>query len=340
MISRTLDAPQPARWQRELAAAITDPAELLARLQLDPALLGPARAAADTFALRVPASYLARMRPGDPHDPLLRQVLPLGAELASPPGYLTDPVGDLPAGRVPGLLQKYRGRALVITTGACAVHCRYCFRRHYPYAEAQLTPGRRAAILAALAGDPQIHEVILSGGDPLSLSDHRLADLVAALGDIPHIQRLRLHTRTPIVLPSRIDERLSKWLAASRLPMVFVLHANHPQELDSTVANALARLRHAGATLLNQAVLLRGVNDNAKVLVRLSERLFETGVLPYYLHLLDPVQGAAHFDVPVAQARALLGEVSSRLSGYLVPRLVREIPGAPAKVPVDLQLDP
>lgn len=338
MISRTLDASQPARWQRELAAAITDPAELLARLQLDPALLDPARAAADTFALRVPASFLARMRPGDAHDPLLRQVLPLGAELTSPPGYLADPVGDLPAGRVPGLLQKYHGRALVITTGACAVHCRYCFRRHYPYAEAQLTPSRRTAILAALAGDPQIHEVILSGGDPLSLGDNRLADLVAALGEIPHIRRLRLHTRTPIVLPSRVDGQLSKWLTASRLPMVFVLHANHPQELDSTVANALARLRQAGATLLNQAVLLRGVNDDAEVLVRLSERLFEIGVLPYYLHLLDPVQGAAHFDVPVARARALLGEISSRLSGYLVPRLVREIPGAPAKVPVDLQL--
>ncbi|HJO35728.1 MAG TPA: EF-P beta-lysylation protein EpmB [Gammaproteobacteria bacterium] len=338
MISRTPDAPQPARWQRELAAAITDPAELLARLQLDPALLEPARAAAATFALRVPASYLARMRPGDPHDPLLRQVLPLGAELTSPPGYLADPVGDLPAGRVPGLLQKYRGRALVITTGACAVHCRYCFRRHYPYAQAQLTPGRRAAILAALAGDRQIHEVILSGGDPLSLGDHRLADLVAALGEIPHLRRLRLHTRTPIVLPSRIDGQLSKWLAASRLPMVFVLHANHPQELDSTVASALARLRQAGATLLNQAVLLRGVNDDAETLVRLSERLFEIGVLPYYLHLLDPVRGAAHFDVPRARARALLAEISGRLSGYLVPRLVREIPGAPAKVPVDLQL--
>lgn len=338
MISRTPDAPQPTRWQRELAAAITDPAELLARLQLDPALLEPARAAAATFALRVPASYLARMRPGDPHDPLLRQVLPLGAELTSPPGYLADPVGDLPAGRVPGLLQKYRGRALVITTGACAVHCRYCFRRHYPYAQAQLTPGRRAAILAALAGDRQIHEVILSGGDPLSLGDHRLADLVAALGEIPHLRRLRLHTRTPIVLPSRIDGQLSKWLAASRLPMVFVLHANHPQELDSTVASALARLRQAGATLLNQAVLLRGVNDDAETLVRLSERLFEIGVLPYYLHLLDPVRGAAHFDVPLARARALLAEISGRLSGYLVPRLVREIPGAPAKVPVDLQL--
>ncbi|MDY6812479.1 MAG: EF-P beta-lysylation protein EpmB [Pseudomonadota bacterium] len=338
MISRTPDAPQPARWQRELAGAITDPAELLARLQLDPALLEPARAAAATFALRVPASYLARMRPGDPHDPLLRQVLPLGAELTSPPGYLADPVGDLPAGRVPGLLQKYRGRALVITTGACAVHCRYCFRRHYPYAQAQLTPGRRAAILAALAGDRQIHEVILSGGDPLSLGDHRLADLVAALGEIPHLRRLRLHTRTPIVLPSRIDGQLSKWLAASRLPMVFVLHANHPQELDSTVASALARLRQAGATLLNQAVLLRGVNDDAETLVRLSERLFEIGVLPYYLHLLDPVRGAAHFDVPLARARALLAEISGRLSGYLVPRLVREIPGAPAKVPVDLQL--
>ncbi|HHW76070.1 MAG TPA: EF-P beta-lysylation protein EpmB [Xanthomonadaceae bacterium] len=325
---------QAPRWQRELARAISDPAELLRELELDPALLPAARLAAARFPLRAPRGFVARMRKGDPHDPLLRQVLPLAAELAPAPGFVTDPVGDGAAQAAPGVLHKYHGRALLIVTGACAVHCRYCFRREFPYAEAHAGVGQWRSALAYLAGDASIREVILSGGDPLSLSDQRLGLLLAELDRVPHLKRLRIHSRQPIVLPERVDDGLLDLFARTRLQSVLVVHANHPREIDDTVRAALARLANAGVTLLNQSVLLRGVNDAAATLAELSEVLFAGRVLPYYLHLLDRVCGAAHFEVNESEASAIMEQLRQRLPGYLVPRLVREQPGQPAKIPV------
>jgi EF-P beta-lysylation protein EpmB len=330
MIPANIPLEQPS-WRAELARAVSDPAELVRLLDLDPALLPAARAAARAFPLRVPRGFVARMRRGDGADPLLRQVLPLGAELEEHAGFSTDPTGDLAAASAPGLLTKYQGRALLVATGACAVHCRYCFRRHFPYADENPRADGWRAALAAIQADPSIDEVILSGGDPLSLSDARLAELSAALAALPQLRRLRIHTRHPVVLPERVDDALLGWLAPLRLQKVVVLHANHAAELDAAVGAACARLRDAGATLLNQSVLLRGVNDDAGVLAALSERLFALGVLPYYLHQLDRVAGAAHFEVDDARALALHAELSARLPGYLVPRLVREVAGAPAK---------
>ena len=276
------------------------------------------------------------MRAGDPADPLLRQVLPLDAEDQLNPGFGKDPVGDLAALAGPGVLHKYQGRALMITTGACAIHCRYCFRRHFPYAEAQGRGADWTPVLDYLASDDSIEEVILSGGDPLALSDSRLAALAEGLDRIAHLQRLRIHTRLPIVLPERVDADLLAWLGTTRLKPVMVLHANHAQEFDADVDAALVLLRNAGVCLLNQSVLLRGVNDSVAALRALSERLFVAGVLPYYLHLLDRVQGAAHYEVAEAQARALLLELAAQLPGYLLPRLVREQAGATAKQLVSL----
>lgn len=325
MISRTAST-----WQRELASAIVRPGDLLERLGLahDPCVTD-----GGAFPLRVPEGFVRRMRPGDPRDPLLRQVLPVSAEDAVLPGDSPDPVGDLAALVTPGLLRKYHGRALLILTGACPLHCRYCFRRHFPYSEEGLAGGWDRA-LARIASDRSVSEVILSGGDPLTLSDAKLERLVERLSGIAHLTRLRIHTRTPIVVPSRVSDRLVAWLARSRLATVVVLHANHPAEVDATVATATARLRETGATLLNQAVLLRGVNDSLEALVGLSERLFEVGVLPYYLHQLDRVQGAAHFAVDDVTAGRLVEGLRARLPGYLVPRLVREEAGRPFKVPL------
>jgi L-lysine 2,3-aminomutase len=315
-----------------MAAAITSPRELVTELGLDPELIPAAIAAGSAFRLRVPRSYLARIRRGDPDDPLLRQVLPIGAELANTADYTPDPLGESAALRAPGLLQKYHGRALLIATSACAIHCRYCFRREFPYAEQTGESSRWSEALDEIAQDSSIEEIILSGGDPLSLSNSRLARLTDALQRIPHLRRLRVHTRQPVVLPSRVDAGLTQWLTKLRLPVVFVLHVNHPNEIDTDVRAACAQLRESGATLLNQSVLLRGVNDDSNVLAELSRRLFEVGVLPYYLHVLDRVRGAAHFDVPEERARLIAGQLAARLPGYLVPRLAREIYGAPAKV--------
>jgi EF-P beta-lysylation protein EpmB len=320
-------------WQRELSHAITQPDALISALGLDPALLTGARAGAGSFSLRVPRSYLARMRRGDARDPLLRQVLPLQDELREQAGYEPDPLQERTATRAPNLLQKYQGRALLITTQACAIHCRYCFRREFPYSDQHEEPGsgRWHAALEAIAADRAIEEIILSGGDPLSLADSRLRSLTDALQGIPHLRRLRVHTRQPIVLPSRVDQGLLAWLTSVRLPIVFVLHTNHANEIDADVRAACARLRGAGVMLLNQSVLLRGVNDDVETLAELSRALFESGVAPYYLHLPDRVRGTAHFDVPEATARHLVSELTARLSGYLVPRLVREVPGARSK---------
>lgn len=339
MITRSSPASQSStpRWQQEWAQGVSQVTELLALLELDLNLASTLAPAAAAFSMRVPHSFIRRMRRGDPHDPLLRQVLPMAQELRAVPGFIHDPVGDLAAMAQPGVLHKYAGRALLVTTGACAIHCRYCFRRHYPYAQAHAGQASWTPALDHLRADASIHEVILSGGDPLALSDTKLAQLAQALDEIAHLRRLRIHTRLPVVLPSRVDTPLLAWLSQGRLPRVIVLHINHAQELaDTEVVAALAALRRSGATLLNQAVLLRGVNDTAHALGALSEALFSAGVLPYYLHQLDRVQGAAHFEVPDAEALALLAEVRMRLPGYLVPRLVREVAGAPAKLPVEL----
>jgi EF-P beta-lysylation protein EpmB len=274
------------------------------------------------------------MRPDDPSDPLLLQVLPVKAERRRIPGFVPDPVGDTAARRAPALLQKYAGRALLMPTGACAVHCRYCFRRHYPYAEAGVRKARLHEALQALAQMRDVEEVILSGGDPLMLDDAELGALIAELAEIAHLRRLRLHTRLPVVLPSRITDALCGILADSPLRTVVVIHANHPAELYDSVRGALARLRGCAGTLLNQSVLLRGINDDADVLASLAEGLFEAGVVNYYLHQLDRVEGAAHFEVSDARALSLIEALRARLPGYLVPRLVREKPGASSKTPL------
>jgi EF-P beta-lysylation protein EpmB len=326
--------PRSADWKHALANAVRDAAELLAELDLPDTLLAGARDAAQDFPLRVPRGFVTRMRKGDPADPLLRQVLARAEERLDVPGFIADPVGDMDARRGAGVLQKYRGRALLVVTGACAVHCRYCFRRHFPYGAENAAQGEFQSALAVIAGDTDIHEVILSGGDPLMLDDERLAALVRQLAALPHVRRLRVHTRLPVVLPERVTAGLVTALTGTRLPCVIVIHANHADELDNTVAEALHALRHAGITLLNQAVLLAGVNDDVPTLAALSEALFAAGVLPYYLHMLDPVSGAAHFAVSEPRAAALLESLRGQLPGYLLPRLVREIPGAAAKTPV------
>jgi EF-P beta-lysylation protein EpmB len=329
----------PSTWQHELAGAITDPATLARALDLDPGLFVGAGRASELFALRVPLSFVDRMRRGDPADPLLRQVMPLAAELADLPGFGSDPLAERAAFRAPGLLQKYRGRALLIATGACAVNCRYCFRREFPYGEQLGNAGLNQA-LEVIAKDAGVEEVILSGGDPLSLSNGRLQAITERLAQIPHVRRLRVHTRLPVVLPSRVDAGLVDWLRRLPWPVVVVLHSNHGNEIDDSLRAACTRLRGAGATLLNQSVLLRGVNDSVAALADLSQRLFEAGVLPYYLHLLDRVRGAAHFDVPEVTAQRLVGELASVLSGYLVPKLVREVPGGPAKITLGPEFPP
>jgi EF-P beta-lysylation protein EpmB len=331
MIPVSLPSRQPPTWQRALQEAVTDPAELLDLLGLGPEWLEPARAAVRRFPLRVPRGFVARMRRGDPRDPLLLQVLPAAEELDDVAGYRMDPVGDLAARTGPGMLHKYAGRALLITTGACAVNCRYCFRRHFPYGDENASREGFAPALAAIGADPTITEVILSGGDPLTHSDRRLAALFEGLAAIPHVRRVRLHTRLPIVLPERIDAGFLRIWSAVRLQKITVVHANHAREIDDSVRAAIAGLRAADTTVLNQAVLLRGINDRVADLVELSDVLFGAGVLPYYLHVLDPVAGAAHFDLAEETARRLVGEVAARLPGYLVPRLVREEQGAPAK---------
>lgn len=329
-----LDRARP-QWQRELAESITDPRELLAALGLPAELADAGQRASQTFGLRVTRSFLARMRHGDVNDPLLRQVLPLGDELLEVAGYSPDPLEEGAARRAPQLLQKYAGRALLITTEACAIHCRYCFRREFPYSdpgsEGRIR-GRWSEALDLIARDESLEEVILSGGDPLSLSDARLTQLTDALANITHLRRLRVHTRQPVVLPSRVDAGLLAWLRTIRLPVVVVLHVNHANEIGDDVRAACAALRSAGVTLLNQSVLLRGINDDADTLQRLSVALIDAGVLPYYLHLPDRVRGTAHFDVDERVARELVDELTRRLSGYLVPKLVREVPGAASKL--------
>jgi L-lysine 2,3-aminomutase len=320
-------------WRQSLREAVTDPRELLGLLGLSQ--LAERLPAGDAgFPLKVPRGFVARMRHGDPRDPLLLQVLPRLAELDETWGFTDDAVGDLESVKAHGVLHKYAGRALLIAAGSCAVNCRYCFRRHFPYAGELAAAHAWRDAVACLAADASIREVILSGGDPLVLSTQKLTDFTDALRDLPHVIRLRIHSRLPVVLPERIDTVFCTWLTSLPLQRVVVIHANHPDELEAGVGAACARLREAGATLLNQSVLLRGINDDAGVLTDLSERLFSFGVLPYYLHQLDRVRGTAHFEVSDARGCELVDMLRARLPGYLVPRLVREVPGERAKRPL------
>ena len=325
---------QPAGWQAQWRDAVRDPAELLALLGLETLAARVSHAAMAQFPLRVPRAFVARMRHGDATDPLLRQVLPLDDEDRIVPGFALDAVGDGAAKAADGVIRKYQGRALLVATGSCAVNCRYCFRRHFPYAEETAARGQWQDAVTAIMADPGIEEVILSGGDPLSLSISKLADLTAQLAAIPHLKRLRIHTRLPVVLPARIDTEFTDWLATLPWPIAVVIHANHANEFDDEVDAALGRLRDAGAMLLNQAVLLKGVNDSVDALAALSERSFAAGVLPYYLHQLDRVQGIAHFEVADDVAIGLHRALMARLSGYLIPRLVREVAGDSGKRPL------
>lgn len=331
MIAEALAAPDStstvAAWQRELQESFRSPAALAAHLGLEPCPPHVPTA----FAFRVPRAFAARMRRGDPADPLLRQVWPAPAETHEASGFGPDPVGDLAAARGDGLLHKYHGRVLLTLTGACAVHCRYCFRRHFPYAGQTASRGAWTRVQEALHADPSIEEVILSGGDPLSLPDARLAAIADDLAAVPHLRRLRIHTRQPVVLPSRVDDALLAWLSRFPLPTSVVLHVNHANEIDAALMAACAALRRTGVHLLNQAVLLRGVNDSVADQTALSVALFDAGVVPYYLHLLDRVRGAAHFHVPEEAATTIMMQMRDRLPGYLVPRLAREDAGAGAK---------
>lgn len=317
-------------WQTLLAQAVKSTDELFTLLQIDPAQL-KTRTFTDNFPLRVPHGFVQRMNKGDSRDPLLLQVLPVQQETVATDGFLCDPLEELDSMPIPGLLHKYRGRALLTVTGACAIHCRYCFRRHFPYADANPTIDHWQPSIKYIERHPDITELILSGGDPLTLTDARLQSLTDGLASIDHLRTLRIHTRLPIVLPERIDTGLLSWLESQKLKVVIIVHCNHPNEIDAGVIEAMNQLSRAGVILLNQSVLLQEINDDATTLINLSESLFSARVLPYYLHQLDRVQGAAHFEVDTATARKLIAEVSASLPGYLVPRLVREIPGMPGK---------
>ena len=326
---------QPAPWQWQLKQAIRTPQQLLTALSIDVMPDEAVQAARRQFPLLVPQAFVEKMTQGDPNDPLLRQVWPAADELIEAEGYVSDPLQEHDA-QVPGLIHKYHSRVLLIVRGGCAVNCRYCFRRHFPYQDNKPTAHRWQPALDYILAKPQINEVILSGGDPLMANDEQLDQLLDRLEQIPHLKRLRIHSRLPVVIPDRLTTALCQRLARSRLKVTMVLHINHANEVDASLVNQLQPYRQAGIWLLNQSVLLAGVNDSAQVLCDLSEALAEADIQPYYLHLLDPVAGAAHFDVPEQTAKALMAELMKRLPGFLVPKLVREIAGKSSKTPIHL----
>lgn len=330
-ISNSIPVTEETDWQQLLSHTIDDPKELLDLLDLPLSFLNGAKQGNDLFSLKVPKPFLQRIEKGNPNDPLLRQVLPLDAESSDIPGYVTDPLAEMAANHSDGLIHKYHGRVLLILSGACAVNCRYCFRRHFPYQDNRLGSEQWQQVLEYLNADSSITEVIFSGGDPLATSDKRLCRMIADLEEIPHLKRLRVHTRLPIVIPQRVTSELTTLFAKSRFDIAMVLHANHANELDQQVEQASADLRAVGVTVLNQAVLLKGVNDSLTALTELSEKLFHFGILPYYLFTLDPVKGAAHFDIPDDKAVELHKKMQATLPGYLVPKLAREIPGERSK---------
>jgi EF-P beta-lysylation protein EpmB len=327
MIPLSSSKVQTISWQQQLAQAITDPVELIQILELPQTLASEALPAIASFPLKVTRDYLSCIHKGNLNDPLLRQILPVTSENQSHEGFVYDPVGDMKASPTPGLIRKYHGRALLITTPACAIHCRYCFRRHYPYQDSSAHRENFDKALELIARDKTLHEIILSGGDPLTLSDERLKTLIRKIEAIEHISTLRIHSRLPVILPDRITVSLTEMLDKSRLKAVLVIHCNHPNELSKKVLDRLGRLREKKITLLNQSVLLKDINTNANVLIELSHKLFSAGVLPYYLHTLDPVAGASHFHIDDKIAVKLHKTISEKLPGYLVPKLVREIAG-------------
>ena len=321
-------------WQQQLAASITKPEELLKLLDLELSYRATINSADIEFPFKVTRSFASRMAKRDIHDPLLRQVLPLVDELESSRGFSINPVGDLEAIVSPGILHKYHGRVLLIVTAGCAINCRYCFRREFPYKDGCFSPSHEQLGLEYINNNPDVNEVILSGGDPLVLNDSKLRSLIQKIAAIPHIVRLRIHTRLPIVLPSRITAELIETLTETRLQTVLVLHTNHPNELDREIASAIGRLADAKIALLNQSVLLKGVNDDAETLIDLSEALFSLNILPYYLHVLDKTKGTSHFEIPLAKAKSIQKRLRQKLSGFLVPRMVWEKQGEAYKVPL------
>ena len=330
---------QQSKWRTILQKSTRDPQALLAELGMAAGRVRISQTAVDKFPLRVPGGFLARIRPGDIHDPLLRQVLPLAEEDETTAGYSSDPLREHTSQPAPGLLHKYHGRALLIVTGACAIHCRYCFRRHFPYADSNASPEQWKLALDYLREDVSITEIILSGGDPLTVANNKLQPLLVELSALLHIKRLRIHTRVPVVLPERIDDDLISIITGTRLQPVMVIHANHHREIDGKVTRAVAKLRDGRIILMNQSVLLKDINDSAAILQELSEKLFSIGVIPYYLHMLDPVQGAAHFAVTRTRALEIMDQLRAKLPGYLVPRLVMEVPGHTNKVPIEAIID-
>jgi L-lysine 2,3-aminomutase len=318
-------------WQQQLAEAFTSIVDLCAYLELDIASLPVSFTGSKNFPLRVPFSFAACMEKGKPDDPLLRQVLPIADETIEFPGFTNDPVGDTNAVVQPGLLHKYQGRVLLINTGSCAINCRYCFRRNFPYGELQLSKQQENGAIEYISSDPTISEVILSGGDPLLLSDARLAHLIQQIDTIPHIIRIRIHSRLPIVLPARVTNGLIEVFNNCHKQIVLVVHSNHANEINERVITVCRLLKNNEVTLLNQSVLLKGVNDNVATLCELSERLFATGILPYYLHLLDKATGTGHFEISEDEANIIMNQVQNKLPGYLVPKLVKEVAGAKAK---------
>lgn len=325
-------------WLQQLSDVITDPAELLQLLGLsEDAEMQAGIDARRLFPLRVPRTFLTRIKVGDSQDPLLKQILTQKQEFFEVEGYSNDPLNEQ-ENAIPGLLHKYKNRALLLVKGGCAVNCRYCFRRHFPYQENQGNKNNWQQAVDYIKTQPELDEIIFSGGDPLMAKDHELDWLIAKLEEIPHLKRLRIHSRIVTAIPARITESLCRRFSGSRFQIILVTHINHANEIDEDVIRSMTMLKQSGVTLLNQSVLLRGVNDNAQILADLSDKLFDSGIMPYYLHVLDKVQGAAHFMVEDEEARQIMRQLLSLTSGYLVPKLTRETGGRPSKTPIDLKL--
>jgi len=322
------------QWKQELSNAIESVHQLLHILELDPAKLNLSEAAIRQFPLRVPLPFVEKMKKGDPNDPLLLQILPVTQEEQLDPDYQLDPLEELKSNPVSGLIHKYTNRVLMIGAQTCAVNCRYCFRRHFPYQENRISSQQLDKIIKYIENHPEVDEVILSGGDPLVNNDAQLSKIINRLNNIPHIKRLRVHTRLPVVIPSRVNDQMLSWITESRCPVTFVFHVNHPNEINNDLAEAIQKLRNSGCTVFNQAVLLKGINDQLETQLELSNKLFLAGALPYYLNLLDKVQGSQHFNVPEKDALALIEQMMKNTSGYLVPKLVRECPDIPYKLPI------
>ena len=318
-------------WKTELSHCVNSIDELLNQLGLKAEDLNATEQAANEFSIKVPQSFVKLMEYGNPNDPLLKQVLPITSELQVDNNFSTDPVDESSFNPVPGIVHKYRNRVLMIISPNCAINCRYCFRRHFPYDENRQSKQQWLKALDYLKTKPEINEVIFSGGDPLAANDHFLRWLTAEIESIQHIKRLRIHTRLPVVIPSRVDDQLLNWLGNTRLKPTLVLHINHANEINEALRQGVNRLKKSGITVLNQSVLLKGINDNSDQLISLSEKLFDAGIMPYYLHMLDPVQGASHFDVSMDRAVEIFRQIQTELPGFLVPKLVQERAGERSK---------